>query len=101
MKYLPIGTISHGTLRPEHLIPAFIDALESVELDAHERYRLGQIKHDMELPDFYDSEDAEWVLNEVLFDLLDNHCRTGEHFGAHEGDGSDFGVWPNDDDEEE
>lgn len=47
---MTIGTISHSTLRPQDLIPAFLDALREYAPD---------------------------------------YC----YFGAHEGDGADFGFW--------
>ena len=88
-KYLEPGTISHGTLRSEDLIPAFVDALDGIELEEDEI-----IKLDMQYTAFFESGDAEWVLNEVLFDMLNDHCPEGHYFGSLEGDGSDFGMWP-------
>ena len=99
-KYLEPGQVIHATLRSEDLIPAFVDALDGIELEEDERITLDTIKRDMQRPGFYENGDAEWVLNEVLFDLLNNHCPEGHYFGNTEGDGSDFGVWPNDDEEE-
>jgi hypothetical protein len=93
-KYLEPGTISHGTLRSEDLIPAFVGALDGIELEEDEIIKLDIIKRDMQRPDFYENGDAEWVLNEVLFDLLNEHCPEGHYFGSTEGDGSDFGMWP-------
>lgn len=113
-----IGTIIHGTHRNEDLIPAFVDALterledaalncpkgNEVEMakaigDAHET--LGAIERRMEGgEDYFLSEDAMWDL-EWLFDALNEFAPEGTHFGAHEGDGADFGFWPIEEDEEE
>lgn len=102
------GTIIHATLRPEDLIPAFIEALSErleatsfelgadatilVENHAETQAMLGQIELEVEQEGFYES-DTYWVL-ELLFDALDGYAPEGYRFGAHECDGSDFGFWP-------
>jgi hypothetical protein len=93
-KYLQSGTLIHGTMRSEDLIPAFIEALEAIELSPDEKDEVEQIKTAMQRPGFYDSEDADWSLNEVLFYLLNEHCPEDHYFGNIEGDGSDYGCWP-------
>jgi hypothetical protein len=109
-KFAPIGSVSHGTMRPEDLIPAFLDTLDELvegmsldakgrELETCERVaglnrRLGDIEQRMEsVPDYFESEEADWDL-ETLFDLLNDFAPPYCHFGAHEGDGSDYGFWP-------
>lgn len=76
------GTLIHGTLRFEDLAPAF----------AAELNRLGTA---VTLPDNFNQlspdEQAEWV--DTLIDKLDAHAPEGHYFGAHEGDGADFGFW--------
>jgi len=85
---LEIGTVSHGTLRPEDLAPAFY-----------------LYATDMGVPDVFDwNDDVEAIRDgtytgdpsEVIDGLID--AITADlpeflHFGAHEGDGSDYGVW--------
>lgn len=103
------GTISHGTMLMEDLIPDFLSALDAIREDqsfavdshtpeaiaqyAHEDDALGAIERNMREPGYYDSESAYWDL-ESLFEMLDNRAPTGYYFGAHEGDGSDYGYWP-------
>lgn len=41
---------------------------------------------------YYGSENADWDL-EALFDALDHYALPGFYFGAHPGDGSDYGYW--------
>lgn len=41
---------------------------------------------------WWDSEDAICLL-ESLFDTLDSYSPKGYSFGAHLGDGSDYGYW--------
>ncbi len=82
LKNLPIGEISSGTLRPEDLIESFAYALETVAPD--HPLVAGCGSHD---PDGWD-----WV--DELIDALNEHCPSYCWFGAHEGDGALFGVWP-------
>lgn len=84
-----IGTISHGTMRPEDLIPAFASELENLD-DLNEYKDL--IKEANEFSD-WDSEDAIWLLDS-LFDALDDYAPADCYFGANEGDGADYGFWP-------
>ena len=80
---MKIGTVIHGTLRTQDLIPAFLAELG---------------KKDDTLPaDEYDSwwysEEAQEMVN-YLIDELDEKSPPYTYFGAHEADGSDFGYWP-------
>lgn len=84
-----IGSISHGTMRREDLIPTFV-----AELKRHqtaEQYA-ELIAHAESIVDF-DDEAAGDVLCD-LFDALDEVAPEGTYFGAHPGDGSDYGFWP-------
>ena len=85
MKIAEPGSISTGTLLPEDLGSAFLSEL---------RY--------LESPDF-DRLDREWdrdiggefeceIVDEMI-DALNEHAPDGFYFGAHPGDGSDFGFW--------
>ena len=42
--------------------------------------------------EWWHSEDAGYLLEE-LTDLLNEHAPAFTYFGAHEGDGADFGFW--------
>ncbi len=95
MPHATIGTISHGTLRIQDLVPAFLD--EARRLDAP---HVPEIVKDIPLSaivddrdPYWDTEDAFWQL-EALFDSLSDVAPRGCYFGAHVGDGSDFGFWP-------
>lgn len=93
------GTIISGTHRPIDLIPAFIDALTERDEaradallaaypevdDALMRGLLSTRQHELR-------EDMDWML-EDLYVALDDVAPAGYHFGAHEGDGADFGFW--------
>ena len=85
------GTVSHGTMRAEDLIPAFLDALAEHDMAAHDAIR-DEYGHSWEDDWDYDSEDAEFML-EALFDALNNIAPEGTYFGSHPGDGCDYGFW--------
>lgn len=106
------GSISHGTMREEHLIPCFMDALDDLK-EAESLSKCQDVAHyariDNALMDieqrrlklgdaYYASEDASYDLNEVLFDLLNEYAPDGHYFGSHPGDGSDYGFWQEEDD---
>ncbi len=100
-----LGSVSHGTMREEDLIPAFMSELYRLKLVKHDfkpDETLGTLLKDIESrlydeddnerPEYYDSEAAHYDL-EALFDALDGFSPPYVHFGSHEGDGSDYGYW--------
>ena len=103
------GSISQGTLRDEDLLPRFVDAIDEILNDRitdtrrdspEEVAEVGRI-HDFlgdwerrsASEDYWDGEEVGWDLDKV-FDILDTLAPDGFYFGAHEGDGADFGFWP-------
>ena len=78
-----IGTVSHGTMLASDLIPAFMR-----ELPASHRLR-----QDYDANGYNAAEEDD--LLDALFDALDSLAPEGTYFGAHPGDGSDYGFWPN------
>ena len=86
---LEIGSVSHGTMRSEDLLPDFLWLLGQVD-----RERADKFEADYGLTDCdeVDAETADEAVNE-LFDVLGEYCPPYCYFGAHEGDGSDFGCW--------
>lgn len=88
-KYGDIGTVSHGTMRSEDLIPEFCSELRYL---GHRSKVLTEIERESEKPGYYESEDSDYDL-ESLFDMLQDHALPYFYFGAHVGDGSDYGFW--------
>ena len=94
-------SISHGTMRPQDVLPALLDALAEHDEDAYTQC--------MHLIPSYASEDddvAWWHEEapdhvEALFDALNDCAPAGLYFGAHQGDGSDYGFWMSEEDTEE
>lgn len=87
-----IGTISHGTMRAEDLIPEFVYELRAIS-DAPEHVNLCA---EADAIEDYESNNAQDVLDE-LFDALNDCAPPYCYFGSHPGDGADYGFWPDED----
>ncbi len=91
-----IGTVIHATMRPQDLLPAFLGVLRDVTGAGPEYMQVTQA-----LPAHpFEDDDAEWwtttapdIVDELV-DLLGEHAPEYCYFGAHPGDGSDYGYWP-------
>lgn len=94
------GSISHGTHRNEDLIAAFSSELRSLSADNALVAEADAVMllHGLGYSVMEDG-DAATELTHELMDALEDHAGPGLYFGAHEGDGSDFGYWPVSDDE--
>jgi hypothetical protein len=98
--YAPLNdTLIRGTLRTQDLVPVFLEAIvdtpEYLQILQSNIYELGVI-FDISASDDderWESEYMSYFLNETLFDTLNTYAPDGYYFGAHEGDGSDFGYW--------
>ena len=93
------GTVSHGTMRTEDLIPSFLSVAESHRLSRADRARVRKIQATMKeheerdtFESYWTSEEAEYDL-EALFDILETIAPARHYFGAHPGDGADYGFW--------
>jgi hypothetical protein len=91
-----IGSVSSATMRPEDLIPCFMDTL--AEFDKVQAGGLREEYADMlerlgtdDATD-EDMESADYLL-EALFDRLDTFAAPYFYFGSHPGDGADYGFW--------
>ncbi len=94
-KTLEIGSlVNYRSLRSEDLIPAFLELLKGIDDDfITESYC--EIPYDAQFDDehdFWESEQSIWIM-ECIVDRLNDYTPEGYYFGAHEGNGSDFGVW--------
>jgi hypothetical protein len=76
-------SVSHGTMLAEHLIPAFAAILPADD----------PLRIEAEALDLSPANPAVEEVLVALFDALDAIAPTGTYFGAHPGDGSDFGFW--------
>jgi|GEM_PF-1419037 len=97
-----IGSVSSGTMRPEDLIPAFLSQLEhelkyGPKQDRATRKAHAALVRDItarmdELENYFDTDDASDDVA-ALEDALQSYAAPYFYFGAHPGDGADYGFW--------
>ncbi len=89
-RQVSLGSVSSGTMRPEDLIPEFLYVLGQADKPAHDA--LVEEYEDVLDSDDPDMEQQDYAL-EALFNALDQVAPPYCYFGAHEGDGADYGFW--------
>lgn len=87
-----LGSISAGTMRPADLIPTFCWELRHLGKRSTELSRIERQTNRVNDGEYYDSEEASYDLDS-LFDMLNEYAPAYCYFGAHPGDGSDYGFW--------
>ena len=93
--FISEGTVSHGTLRTQDLLRAFADEYERV-LPFNSLARVMEARQIADAIDSNHENDNEYASAAVteLHDALNEIAsREGLYFGNTEGDGSDFGYW--------
>ena len=95
---IQIGTLIHGTLRNEDLIPAFTQELAHLSDGQHplidEINQFEWYSEDIRLDISEDQQEYASELVNDLMDALNEYAPAHTYFGAIDGDGSDFGFWP-------
>lgn len=96
-----LGSVSHGTMRDEDLIPSFAWELKhntpdgatrfAKLLEECEAWEAAETDDSEEEPE--DGEQGSSDLVDALFEALNEYAPDGCYFGAHHGDGADFGFW--------
>lgn len=87
---VPLGSVTTGTMRLEDLIPSFLACLG--QLDKAKEMAIFAEYTDVIDADDMDMDQADYCL-EALFNALNELAPPYCHFGAHEGDGADYGFW--------
>jgi hypothetical protein len=94
-----LGTVSHGTMRAEDLVPTFLAVYRDLRpqfwSDVSKEYRpLLEVMGSRYVQEYSERyyEDLDYLLSE-LFDYLNACSPDGYYFGAIEGDGCDYGFW--------
>lgn len=94
------GSYSHGTMRDEDMAEMFnaIATLTKCETCDIETNRLGRELDELDrFPENINLREAvSWSINGLFDHVADDHTPEGMTFGAHAGDGTDYGVWPAD-----
>ena len=102
MAEFQLGSISTGTLRTEDLLPAFAYTLGAL---AHNPISNTSVFKSESMAEIWQGaidiintpDDIHLDIHEVideLQDALQEYCPTFVYFGTLEGDGADFGFWP-------
>lgn len=99
MGNVAVGSVSTGTLDTYDLVPAFLSALEMVNKDAYdeivaEYHEEGALDVDGN-PVTGKDETLSWLVADLI-QKLNEEAPEGYFFGAHYGDGADFGFWQSD-----
>lgn len=98
--YLPIGTIISGTCKTEDRFPELLCVVSDCDLENEDLGRT--IALFTERWDNCEGDDeAGDYLFEELCELAEGYLAPYTYLGCLEGDGADFGVWPNFDSLEE
>jgi len=92
------GSISSGTMLPEDLIPCFSSELAAIlrEQGAEANREHVKLVREADALEDYEGEEADGILEE-LFDALNEYAPAYGYFGAHPGDGADYGFWLSED----
>jgi len=95
--------VSNATMREEDLIPTFMDFLEDVGLACDIQEEVAQLQEEVEKLEwegeagygtyYKDQEQASWILNEDIWNLMNEIAPEFTYFGSHEGDGACYGFW--------
>ena len=92
--HAPLGsTLIRATHRPQDLVPAFMSALKEAPEYEELMSSIPSSVWDNEDDEWWESEECSYLINEVLWEVLDSYAPDGYLFGCHLGDGSDFGYW--------
>ena len=101
------GTVSHATMREADLAPVFLSVLEQLDVDRANAVReeFADLFTAVEAADGWDAymdahafdsdvlETVGYLVWEALYDALNDCAPDGWYFGNTEGDGSDYGFW--------
>lgn len=95
-----IGSISHGTLRPEDLIPDLIEHIRALDSEGRFNSRLEELEKELEtyeeIGELADPQYPDEVVVELM-EILGEFAPPYMYFGTRAGDGAGFGFWLSED----
>jgi len=91
-------SLSNGTMRTQDLIPCFMSFLKAHSNDDYKGIiKNNNLNEDIFWPnddhEWWNSENCHYLLNEDIWEVLNNIAPENCGFGSHYGDGSDYGFW--------
>jgi len=99
--------LSNATMRTEDLIPSFMNYLHHIKEECGVTKEVNELQEEvnsleLEEKDGYgeyykNPKGAGWLLNEDIWNLLQNIAPNFTYFGSHEGDGAAYGFWTSED----
>ena len=95
------GTVSEATMLARDLIPSFMDILalynkrayDEINDSLREYARMDDWRDVSDDGERWDSQAASYILNDEIWSAMNDIAPTGYYFGAHPGDGADYGYW--------
>ena len=91
MAQFQLGSISTGTLLIEDIFPAYLDQLDKLSPNSPLSKEVWAY---METGALLEEHANAWCIVEQIDLLLNELCPPFVYFGTLEGDGADFGFWP-------
>jgi len=91
MTVFQLGSISTDTLLIEDIFPAYLDQLDKLSPNSPLSKEVWAY---METGALLEEHENAWGIVEQIDLLLNELCPPFVYFGALEGDGADFGFWP-------
>lgn len=104
------GTVSHATMREQDLLPKFLGVLaeynplaynaiiDELTPFCHSNDNIDEILGNEDHTAWH-SNTMAWIINESVWDAMNEIAPEGFYFGAHPGDGCDYGFWAIEEDE--
>jgi hypothetical protein len=96
MQQTQFGTVLERTMRSEDLIPAFVDELKYLYGEDPIPENVAKTIADADAVTDFDADETPLIVDE-LFESLNELAPAYGYFGAHPGDGSDYGFWLHED----
>jgi len=100
---LGVGSYAEGTMRIEDRLPVALGVLRALAPAEHQiaAADMQRIDGEVEDDDWWASEAADWVLEEIVDAVNEILGEHGVYLGSNENDPADFGIWYEIDDWEE